>query len=68
MVKGIGPFCAKVLVAAFGTEVFSVIENEPERLKGLRGIGPKRIEKITSWAGPTRRSSARSWCFCTATA
>lgn len=51
MVKGIGPFCAKVLVAAFGTEVFSVIENEPERLKGLRGIGPKRIEKITSgWA------------------
>lgn len=51
MVKGIGPFCAKVLVAAFGTEVFTVIENEPERLKGLRGIGPKRIEKITSgWA------------------
>lgn len=38
-------------MAAFGTEVFSVIENEPERLKGLRGIGPKRIEKITSgWA------------------
>lgn len=51
MVKGIGPFCAKTLVGAFGREVFSVIENEPERLKGLHGIGPKRIEKITSgWA------------------
>ena len=48
MVKGIGPFCAKILVAAFGTEVFTVIEEQPERLKGLRGIGPKRIKKITS--------------------
>ena len=51
MVKGIGPFCAKTLVKAFGTEVFNVIEEQPERLKGLRGIGPKRIAKITSgWA------------------
>ncbi len=51
MVKGIGPFCAKTLVSAFGTDVFSVIEEHPERLKGLHGIGPKRIQKITSgWA------------------
>jgi exodeoxyribonuclease V alpha subunit len=51
MVKGIGPFCAKTLVSAFGTEVFNVIEQTPEKLKGLRGIGPKRIQKITSgWA------------------
>ena len=51
MVKGIGPFCAKTLVSAFGTDVFTVIEEQPERLKGLRGIGPKRIQKITSgWA------------------
>ena len=51
MVKGIGPFCAKMLVSAFGTDVFTVIEEQPERLKGLRGIGPKRIQKITSgWA------------------
>ena len=51
MVKGIGPFCAKTLVAAFGTDVFDVIEKTPERLKGLKGIGPKRIEKITKgWA------------------
>lgn len=51
MVKGIGPFCAKTLVKAFGTDVFDVIEKEPERLRGLKGIGPKRIEKITKgWA------------------
>lgn len=51
MVKGIGPFCAKTLVKAFGTAVFDVIEKTPEKLKGLKGIGPKRIEKITrGWA------------------
>ena len=51
MVKGIGPFCAKTLVKAFGVEVFKVIEEQPDRLKGLRGIRPKRIQKITSgWA------------------
>ena len=51
MVKGIGPWCAKTLVSAFGKDVFSVIEHEPQRLKGLKGIGPKRIARITSgWA------------------
>lgn len=51
MVKGIGPHFAKVLVKAFKEDVFNVIENEPERLKNLPGIGVKRIEKITSaWA------------------
>ncbi|MFH0810401.1 MAG: ATP-dependent RecD-like DNA helicase [Pseudomonadota bacterium] len=51
MVKGIGPFFAKVLVNAFGEDVFAVIENEPKRLLELPGIGRKRTEKITSaWA------------------
>ncbi len=48
MVKGIGPHFAKVLVKAFKEQVFDIIETEPERLKTLPGIGPKRIEKITS--------------------
>lgn len=48
MVKGIGPYFAKKLVSAFGTEVFYVIEEHPERLKELQGIGPKRIARITS--------------------
>ena len=51
MVKGIGPHFAKILVKAFKEQVFDVIETEPERLKMLPGIGPKRIHKITSaWA------------------
>jgi exodeoxyribonuclease V alpha subunit len=48
MVKGIGPHFAKVLVKAFREQVFDIIETEPERLKTLPGIGPKRIAKITS--------------------
>jgi exodeoxyribonuclease V alpha subunit len=51
MVKGIGPHFAKVLVKAFKEQVFDVIETEPERLKTLPGIGPKRIAKITgAWS------------------
>ena len=48
MVKGIGPHFAKVLVKAFKKNVFNVIENEPESLLKLPGIGKKRVEKITS--------------------
>ena len=51
MIKGIGPHFAKKLVKAFGEEVFDVIENAPERLRKLDGIGPKRVDRITSgWA------------------
>jgi len=51
MIKGIGPHFARKLVKAFGEEVFDVIENAPDRLRKLDGIGPKRVEKITSgWA------------------
>jgi exodeoxyribonuclease V alpha subunit len=51
MIKGIGPHFAKKLVKAFGEHVFDVIENEPERLLKLAGIGPKRVDRITSgWA------------------
>ena len=51
MIKGIGPHFAKKLVKAFGEDVFDVIENDPERLLKLDGIGPKRVERITSgWA------------------
>ena len=51
MVKGIGPHFAKKLVNAFGDDVFEVIEQTPERLLELDGIGQKRQEKVTSsWA------------------
>ena len=51
MVKGIGPHFARKLVRAFGEQVFDIIEQEPERLLELEGIGPKRRERVTSaWA------------------
>lgn len=51
MVKGIGPHFAKKLVKAFGEAVFDVIEQNPERLLELEGIGKKRQQRVTSaWA------------------
>ena len=50
MIKGIGPMYAKKLVKAFREQVFDVIEQMPERLKEVDGIGPKRAESIVaSW-------------------
>jgi exodeoxyribonuclease V alpha subunit len=48
MVRGIGPHFAKVLVQAFREEVFSVVEEAPERLLELPGIGRKRMETVAS--------------------
>ncbi len=51
MIKGIGPHFARKLMNAFGEDVFDVIEHAPDRLHTLRGIGPKRVERITAgWA------------------
>ncbi len=46
MVKGIGPHFARKLVGAFGETVFEVIEQDPDRLLELDGIGPKRKERV----------------------
>jgi exodeoxyribonuclease V alpha subunit len=51
MIKGIGPVYAKKLVQAFGEAVFDTIEQSPERLREVTGIGPKRAERIVrGWA------------------
>ncbi|EIJ42081.1 helicase, putative, RecD/TraA family [Beggiatoa alba B18LD] len=51
MIKGIGEHFAKKLVAAFGEQVFDVIENNPERLLELSGIGKKRHDQVVkAWA------------------
>jgi exodeoxyribonuclease V alpha subunit len=51
MVKGIGPVYAGKLVTAFGAAVFDVIEQSPERLREIPGIGEVRARRITSgWA------------------
>jgi exodeoxyribonuclease V alpha subunit len=48
MIKGIGPHFAGRLVAAFGENVFDVIEQTPERLLAVDGIGKTRLARITS--------------------
>ena len=50
MIKGIGPIYAKKLARAFSEAVFDVIEQKPERLQEVDGIGPKRAEStVASW-------------------
>jgi exodeoxyribonuclease V alpha subunit len=51
MIRGIGPVYAKRLLKAFGDKVFEVIQNAPERLREVSGIGPNRAERIAdAWA------------------
>ena len=51
LIKGIGRVYAKKLVQAFGDTVFEVIEQTPEKLKEVDGIGPVRAERIKAgWA------------------
>lgn len=45
-IAGIGPITAKKLVEKFGAEIFSIIENDADRLKELDGIGDKKVRLI----------------------
>lgn len=46
LVKGIGPIMAKRVVARFGLETMDIIEESPEKLLEVEGIGPIRAERI----------------------
>lgn len=46
LIKGIGPTMAERMVDHFGTDILSVIENEPQRLSEVHGLGPKRTRRI----------------------
>jgi exodeoxyribonuclease V alpha subunit len=48
LVPGIRKRMAKRLVAAFGAETLDVIENTPEKLEHVSGIGPKLAGRIRS--------------------
>jgi exodeoxyribonuclease V alpha subunit len=51
LIRGVGKVMAARMVAAFGLETLDVIENHPERLKEVEGIGPKRRQEIArAWA------------------
>jgi exodeoxyribonuclease V alpha subunit len=52
LIKGIGPELAQRLVAQFGPETLKVIDDHPERLQEVAGIGPKRLGQIRrAWRG-----------------
>ena len=45
-VKGVGLATARRLLDAFGEEVLTVIEEDPQRLTQVKGISPKRAQTI----------------------
>ena len=50
LIKGVEPAYAKRIVQKFGTDTIAIIEDTPERLAEVEGIGRKRIERISeSW-------------------
>ena len=51
LIKGVGEEMAGRIVAAFGTDTIRVLDEEPERLLKIKGVGKKSFEKIKeSWA------------------
>ena len=50
LVKEIGPVYAKAIVSHFGKETLRVMDEEPERLCEVKGIGKKRLESIIASA------------------
>jgi len=48
MIKGIGPKLAERIVGHFQEKTFDVIEQQPEHLREVPGIGTDRLQKITA--------------------
>src|SRR4030042_4996548 len=47
LIQGIGPIMSERIVEKFGLHTLAVIEETPEKLSEVEGIGPKRISMIT---------------------
>jgi exodeoxyribonuclease V alpha subunit len=55
LVRGIGKIMAKRLVEGFGLSTLEVIEQAPQRLREVEGIGPVRSERIAkAWVEQKR--------------
>ncbi len=46
LIKGIGPVYAKKIVKQFGDKTLDVLEEDPDQLRQIDGIGPKRVTMI----------------------
>jgi exodeoxyribonuclease V alpha subunit len=50
LIKGIGPHFARKIVEVFGERTLAVIDESPAFLNEVKGIGPRRIQRIReSW-------------------
>ncbi|HXF63001.1 MAG TPA: AAA family ATPase [Caldilineaceae bacterium] len=51
LIKGVGPVTARRIVRRFGVETLEIIEERPERLIEVPGVGEKRLQMIVqAWA------------------
>jgi len=46
MIKGIGPVYAERIIKCFGLQTLDVIDQSPDRLREVTGLGEKRVERI----------------------
>lgn len=46
LIKGIGPVTARAIVDIYGTDTFSVLDHNPEKLLTVRGITESKLEVI----------------------
>ena len=46
LIKGVGEEHAARIVKAFGDKTFDILENDPNRLMEVKGIGRKRVNQI----------------------
>lgn len=46
LIKGVGPVTARRIVETFGGDTLRVIDEQPELLREVPGLGPKRIARI----------------------
>jgi exodeoxyribonuclease V alpha subunit len=54
--KGVGPVFAEKIVRRFGAQTFSVLDQEPERLYEVEGLGKRRADQILKcWKSRTEQ-------------
>lgn len=62
MVKNIGPEMAKRIVAKFGEKTLQIIDDHPERLAEVEGIGKKRVAAVkVAWEEQREIRSVMVW-------
>ena len=51
-VDGIGPHIADLIVNEFGAKTFEILDNEPDKLLSVKGVGKRKLPQIkSSWHG-----------------